>query len=138
MSKATEVKPKKKRPNDNASKSDLQEAIKNTIGAKATQEHKFHPERKWSFDVAILSEKIAIEIEGGSYTGGRHTRLKGFQSDMEKYNEAVRLGWKVIRITPQQVNSSYIIDLISDLIWKDTIEHISQTSATGSASSKKK
>jgi len=41
--------------------------------------------------------KIAIEAEGGVWTGGRHTRGGGYTKDAEKYNAAVVLGWRVLR-----------------------------------------
>lgn len=44
---------------------------------------------------------IAVEIEGGVWTGGRHTSGSGFLGDMEKYNEAAAAGWRVLRFTPQ-------------------------------------
>lgn len=68
-------------------------------------EHKFHPSRKWKFDFAHIPSKTAIEVEGGIYTGGRHTRGSGYEKDCEKYNEATRLGWKVFRLTSKMVNS---------------------------------
>ncbi len=46
---------------------------------------------------------VAVEIEGGIWTGGRHTRGKGYQGDMEKYNAAQLYGWKVLRYTPDQI-----------------------------------
>jgi hypothetical protein len=66
------------------------------------KEHKFHPVRKWRFDYAIPFMKLAFECEGGAWVNGRHTRGKGFIGDMEKYNEAQLLGWKVYRFTPGQ------------------------------------
>lgn len=63
-----------------------------------TTEHRFHPKRRWRFDVAFPALKVAVEIEGGVYTGGRHTRGSGFIKDCEKYNEASALGWTVVRI----------------------------------------
>jgi very-short-patch-repair endonuclease len=67
------------------------------------QEVRFHPKRKWRFDLAWSQAKVAVEIEGGIYTGGRHTRPKGYLSDMEKYNSAAILGWVVIRVVPRQL-----------------------------------
>jgi very-short-patch-repair endonuclease len=66
------------------------------------KEYKFHPIRKWRFDYANVELKIAIECEGGVYTNGRHTRGNGFVNDMEKYNTATAMGWRLIRVTPQQ------------------------------------
>lgn len=69
------------------------------------KEYKFHPTRKWRFDFAWPLEKFAVEIEGGVWSGGRHTRGKGFIEDCIKYNEAVMLGWRVIRVTTEMVEN---------------------------------
>ena len=67
-------------------------------------EHQFAaPARLWAFDYAWLDQKIALEVEGGVWTGGRHTRAKGFLEDMKKYNAAAVLGWRVLRVTPDQL-----------------------------------
>lgn len=74
-------------------------------------EYMFHPERKWRFDFAFIKEKIAVEIEGGIYVSGRHTRGAGYEKDMEKYNAATLLGWRVLRYTPKHVNFNQIREL---------------------------
>lgn len=66
-------------------------------------EHRFAPPRKWRFDMAWIREGVALEIEGGVWTRGRHTRGKGYMADLEKYNEAAVRGWIVIRVTPDQL-----------------------------------
>lgn len=60
-------------------------------------EYRFHPTRRWRFDFAYWPAKVAIEIEGGVYSRGRHTRGSGFVADCEKYNAAAELGWTVLR-----------------------------------------
>lgn len=55
--------------------------------------------RDWAFDFAWPELKLAVEIEGGIWSGGRHTRGKGFDEDCRKYNSAVKLGWRVYRFT---------------------------------------
>jgi very-short-patch-repair endonuclease len=87
-------------------------------------EYKFHPTRRWRFDFADEKLKIAIEVEGGAFTNGRHTRGKGFVNDMEKYNNAVLLGWKLLRFTPSQMNEAKTIKTITDLILKPYLESI--------------
>lgn len=75
------------------------------------KEYKFYPTRRWRFDYAFVENKIAIEQEGGVWTGGRHTRGTGFIKDMEKYNCATILGWKVLRYTPDQMLTNAIEDI---------------------------
>lgn len=66
----------------------------------------FHPFRKWRFDVAWRTYRVAVEIEGGVYTRGRHTRPVGFLNDVEKYNAATSYGWLVFRTTPDILQST--------------------------------
>ena len=73
------------------------------IAPDITAEHRFHPTRKWRFDFAIPSRQIAIEIDGGVFTGGRHSGGMGQVKDMEKMNAAAVLGWRVLRYTPGQI-----------------------------------
>ena len=75
---------------------------------KPEKEYRFHPKRQWRFDYAWPDKNgggVACEIEGGVWTRGRHTRGGGFVKDLEKYNEATKLGWKVLRFTPQDLKS---------------------------------
>ncbi|WP_151964787.1 DUF559 domain-containing protein [Acinetobacter soli] len=80
------------------------------------QEYKFHAERNWRADFLITGTKILIEVEGGIWSGGRHTRGKGFIADMEKYNAAAVLGFKVLRFDTQQVKSGLAIKQIENLV----------------------
>lgn len=84
---------------------------------KPELEYKFHPSRKWRFDLAWPKEDegmcppelVAIEIDGGVWVQGRHTRGSGFVKDLEKLNAAAELGWRVFRYTPQMVESGEAI-----------------------------
>lgn len=73
-------------------------------GPELEAEHKFCTDRKWRFDFAHPVTRVAIECEGGVFSGGRHTRPLGFIADCEKYNEAAHLGWLVFRLTSGQIN----------------------------------
>ena len=68
-------------------------------------EHRFHPFRRWRFDISWPYQKLAVEVEGGIWVEGRHTRGSGFLKDCEKYNAAVEEGWQVLR---------YPVNLIKD------------------------
>lgn len=76
------------------------------------QEYKFHPKRKWRMDYAWLEQKIALEVEGGVWSQGRHTRGSGFIKDMEKYNEAAVMGFRIIRCVPADLCKQKTINLI--------------------------
>lgn len=80
-------------------------------------EHKFHPSRRWRFDFAFLRDGIAIEVEGGTWTKGRHTTGSGFEKDCEKYNEAALLGWRVFRFTGSMVKDGRAIKTIKEVIY---------------------
>lgn len=86
--------------------------IKAETGLTVEKEYKFHPVRKWRFDYAIPAIEMAIEVEGGVWTGGRHTSSRGFLGDMEKYNEAALSGWCLVRTTPDKLLTSETIELI--------------------------
>lgn len=78
-------------------------------------EHKFHPTRRWRFDFALPELMLAIEIEGGGWSGGRHTTGAGFAKDLEKYDAAMRLGWTVYRCSPDMVRNAVAIETIEIL-----------------------
>lgn len=72
-------------------------------GAQLASEHRFHPTRRWRLDFAHTGCKVAIELEGGVWSGGRHTRGSGFVGDCEKYNAATLLGWRLFRLATGMV-----------------------------------
>lgn len=62
-------------------------------------EFKFHPTRKWRFDIYVPRAKTGIEYNGSQYTNGRHTRGVGYGKDLEKINTAQMQGYKVLQYT---------------------------------------
>jgi very-short-patch-repair endonuclease len=89
------------------------ELLLKSEGYEFQQEYKFHPDRKWRFDFAFPDEKIAIEVEGGLFTQGRHTRGRGYIQDMQKYNAATILGWRVLRYGTGQINDQVMKDIFA-------------------------
>ena len=80
------------------------------------QEFKFHPSRKWRADFHLKGKKILVEVEGGIWSNGRHTRGKGYLGDLDKYNAATMMGYQVIRFSTEQVKSGSAIEQIFKLI----------------------
>lgn len=102
-------------------------------------EYKFHPIRKWRFDFAwpgfenvtedrmcyhrVLHDPVALEIEGGVYVQGRHSRGKGFESDCEKYSTAAVMGWKVLRVSTGQLQKGVCWPWLESLFKKGKVKH---------------
>lgn len=96
--------------------SDLEIAMAGQISVfglpPAVQEYRFHPARRWRFDFAWPDRKIAVEVEGGTWSGGRHTRGSGFEADCDKYNAAALDGWTVFRFTAKHIDSGEAVLII--------------------------
>jgi len=93
-------------------KDELHLIVKAVFGpSEVVTEHQFHPKRRWRFDYAIPSLKIAVEYQGhGAMNGGfksktgkkhvgGHASVTGLSGDAEKFNQAEILGWRVILFT---------------------------------------
>jgi len=80
------------------------------------REFAFHDTRRWRFDFAWPQFRLAVEIEGGVWNQGRHTRPHGFIADTEKYNTAHLLGWTVLRFTGPDIRSGRAIDLTQSML----------------------
>ena len=76
------------------------------------REYRFDANRRWRFDFARPDKRLAVEVEGGIWTQGRHTRPAGYEADAEKYNAAVIQGWRVLRFTANTVNSGLALRTI--------------------------
>lgn len=96
------------------------------LGIECETEYRFLKDRRFRFDVALPEQKIAIEFEGGVFTGGRHTRGKGYVNDSKKYNLATMHGWKLLRYTTEitrEINWEFkIADEVRQLIEKQRSE----------------
>ncbi|MDR1579147.1 MAG: endonuclease domain-containing protein [Synergistaceae bacterium] len=91
----------------------LVDNLGDTARTETAIEYRFHPVRRWRFDAAFPEKKIAVEIDGGAFIGGRHTRGAGFKADCEKLNNAALLGWRVFRFLPRQLKTGEAHDVLS-------------------------
>lgn len=74
--------------------------------------HAYRHERDWRFDLCWPAERLAVEIDGGVYAGGRHTRGAGFEGDLEKLNAATLAGWRVLRCTPGHIEAGAALEWV--------------------------
>lgn len=72
--------------------------------------------KDWRFDMAWPNLMLAVEIEGGAWVGGRHTRGKGFLEDLRKYDAAQRLNWTIYRTAGELIKSGEALRTIEQLI----------------------
>lgn len=78
--------------------------------------------RQFRFDYCFPDSMLAIEIEGGVWIGGGHTHPTGFVKDMEKYNLACQLGWRILRYEPKHIlNRSTLLQI------KKTLDNINES-----------
>lgn len=77
-------------------------------GPALVTELRFHPDRRWRFDFAHEASKVAIEINGGIWSNGRHVRGTGYLNDREKVNAATALGWRVFELGTGQITPAHV------------------------------
>ena len=84
-------------------------------------EYRFHPERKWRWDYAwpnaslfspLDYTNLALEVQGGIWSRGRHATGAGIKGDMEKFSEGAALGWRLLLVEPKDLASPTTMDLI--------------------------
>lgn len=85
------------------------------------EEYRFHPVRRWRFDFAWPEYGVAVEVEGGTWVRGAHTRGKHFESDCEKYNEAARMKWRVFRFTTDMIKDGRAFNFLA-MVLRDAHE----------------
>lgn len=79
-------------------------------------EFQFHPTRKWKFDFCWIEKRIALESEGGLFSArGGHRTYTGIKRDMEKYNAAAKLGYRVFRFTPDEITNGTALHYFLEL-----------------------
>jgi hypothetical protein len=98
-----------------AKRSPLELALRRQLelhGLLDTEELKFRDDRKWRFDFAWPIAKVACEVQGGLFMGGRHARPRGVLNDFEKFSEAAIDGWRLILVTGVEINNGTALDRI--------------------------
>lgn len=85
--------------------SDLAETLSFQLkAAKIPHEREMRliPGRRFRTDIVI--GRLAIEVDGATWVGGRHSRGYGIEDDCVKQNTLVTLGYRPMRFTKKQVS----------------------------------
>ncbi len=82
-------------------------------GSDMTPEYVFDPDRKWRFDLAWPSVKVAIEFDG---RGWGHQSHKGRDQDNAKQNAATAAGWRVLRYSSSGLSMKRMPDVVEEVM----------------------
>lgn len=82
-------------------------------GVLPEREFLFWQGRKFRFDFAWPHLWTAIEVDGGLWIAGRHSRGGEAQlAELAKFNFAAALGWRVFHFTPEQIRTGEAIEFL--------------------------
>ena len=83
------------------------------------REYQAIPGRRFRFDFCWVKERLAVEIQGGTYSRGAHARPLGIKRDYEKGNLAVQFGWRVLQFDADMVKSGQALDFTERMLRGD-------------------
>src|SRR5690349_20179512 len=69
------------------------------ISRDFVREYRFDPKRRWRCDFFSKRARLCVELEGGIWIQGGHTRGARFQNNVEKYNAIQCAGLRLLRYT---------------------------------------
>lgn len=79
-------------------------------------QYRFVPGRQHRFDRAWPEHRVAVEVMGGTWSQNGHARPSKLNDDMLKLSMAAALGWRVLPLTKQMIESGEGIDLIAQAL----------------------
>ena len=89
-------------------RSELEELLAIDLTARGlafVREFRFEPTRRFRADFGFPDVRLLVEVDGGTWSAGRHVRGSGFARDAEKNNVAQLRGWRVLHFTGSQIRS---------------------------------
>lgn len=89
------------------------------LGYPPEREYLFWPGRRFRWDYAWPDAKLALDVQGGVYAGGHHSRGRGYEDDNVKANEAALMGWRILRATPGQIESGQALRWVQRALMQD-------------------
>lgn len=86
-----------------------------------TFEYRFLQARRWRFDLAWVMPRVAVEVQGGIWTSGRHTQGAAMLKEWEKLNVAAALGWRILYCQPADLCKLSFVNLVKDALLFRTV-----------------
>lgn len=91
-------------PKIRAAPSDVLEfQLRASLAPDFQREYRFDAQRRFRIDFYFPDQRLAVELDGGGWINGRHSRGAGIESDAEKSALIARLPARLMRVTPTQV-----------------------------------
>lgn len=104
-----------------AAQNALKIAVAQEISRRTGEEYFFEyhfarPDRAWRSDVAWPRVRVALEIQGGNWNGGRHCRPSAMQAEYDKQNGYSSRSWLCFYADWAQMKQPCLIDMIAETI----------------------
>lgn len=80
------------------------------------EQYRFHPSRKYRADFCWIQQRLIVEVQGGVWSGGRHTRGRGYIEDCERMVLAQLIGWRVLYVCATHIKSGKALAWIEEAL----------------------
>lgn len=80
------------------------------------RQFRFAKPRRWRSDFAWVDRMLLAEVDGATWTSGRHTRGSGVENDCEKVSTAAALGYRCLRFTRSMVEDGRALALVEQAL----------------------
>ena len=74
------------------------------------------PNRKFRYDFYFPEHRLCVEVQGGVWSNGAHSRPTGIKRDYEKSNLCTQYGFKLLQFDVKAVKSGEALDVTEQLI----------------------
>lgn len=72
--------------------------------------------RRFRGDLCWTDRRVVLEVDGGTWSGGRHVTGSGYARDCTKQNMAHLAGWTVYRVEGGMVRDGTALDLVEAIM----------------------
>lgn len=76
----------------------------------------FGDRRRFDFAWPDGARRLAVEVQGGTFSGGAHVRGVRYRQDVEKHNDAVLLGWRVFWFTSGMIDDETALNTLRKVL----------------------
>jgi very-short-patch-repair endonuclease len=77
---------------------------------------KIRPDRRFRADFYFRAHELVVEVDGGGFIEGRHSRGKGMERDAEKSFYIALMPARLIRVTPRHVRDGRALKWIQEAL----------------------